>query len=41
MDSDAHLEYLVKVSYMEIYLERIRDLLARTYPAILRQRQVP
>ncbi|KAI0818737.1 kinesin heavy chain [Irpex lacteus] len=28
MDSDAHLEYLVKVSYMEIYLERIRDLLA-------------
>lgn len=31
MDSDAHLEYLVKVSYMEIYLERIRDLLARTF----------
>jgi kinesin family protein 5 len=26
-----HLEYLVKVSYMEIYLERIRDLLARTF----------
>ena len=29
VESDAHLEYLVKVSYMEIYLERIRDLLAR------------
>lgn len=31
VESDAHLEYLVKVSYMEIYLERIRDLLARTW----------
>lgn len=31
VESDAHLEYLVKVSYMEIYLERIRDLLARTF----------
>lgn len=30
VESDAHLEYLVKVSYMEIYLEKIRDLLART-----------
>lgn len=30
VESDQHLEYLVKVSYMEIYLERIRDLLART-----------
>lgn len=29
VESDAHIEYLVKVSYMEIYLERIRDLLAR------------
>lgn len=29
VESEAHLEYLVKVSYMEIYLERIRDLLAR------------
>ncbi|KAF8136371.1 kinesin heavy chain, partial [Boletus edulis] len=28
VESDAHLEYMVKVSYMEIYLERIRDLLA-------------
>lgn len=31
VESEAHLEYLVKVSYMEIYLERIRDLLARTF----------
>ena len=31
LESDPHLEYLVKVSYMEIYLERIRDLLARKY----------
>ena len=29
LESDASIEYLVKVSYMEIYLERIRDLLAR------------
>ena len=29
VESEAHLEYLVKVSYMEIYLEKIRDLLAR------------
>ncbi|KAG8797306.1 hypothetical protein FRC17_007786, partial [Serendipita sp. 399] len=28
VESDANLEYLVKVSYMEIYLEKIRDLLA-------------
>ncbi|KAL4074415.1 P-loop containing nucleoside triphosphate hydrolase protein [Scleroderma yunnanense] len=28
VESDAHIEYMVKVSYMEIYLERIRDLLA-------------
>ncbi|KZS99240.1 kinesin-domain-containing protein [Sistotremastrum niveocremeum HHB9708] len=28
LESDPHLEYTVKVSYMEIYLERIRDLLA-------------
>ncbi|KAF9532998.1 kinesin heavy chain [Crepidotus variabilis] len=28
VESESHLEYLVKVSYMEIYLERIRDLLA-------------
>jgi kinesin family protein 5 len=31
-ESDPNLEYLVKVSYMEIYLERIRDLLARGLP---------
>jgi kinesin family protein 5 len=35
VESDAHLEYLVKVSYMEIYLERIRDLLARTLYSFL------
>lgn len=35
VESDAHLEYLVKVSYMEIYLERIRDLLARMYCALV------
>ncbi|PWN99042.1 putative kinesin-1 motor protein [Tilletiopsis washingtonensis] len=28
MASPPHLEYLVKVSYLEIYMERIRDLLA-------------
>ncbi|EJD52984.1 kinesin heavy chain [Auricularia subglabra TFB-10046 SS5] len=28
LESDASIEYMVKVSYMEIYLERIRDLLA-------------
>jgi kinesin family protein 5 len=32
VESDAHIEYLVKVSYMEIYLEKIRDLLARRSP---------
>jgi kinesin family protein 5 len=31
VESDAHLEYFVKVSYMEIYLERIRDLLQREF----------
>jgi kinesin family protein 5 len=31
VESDTHIEYLVKVSYMEIYLEKIRDLLARTW----------
>ena len=31
VESDAHLEYFVKVSYMEIYLERIRDLLQRAF----------
>ncbi|KAE8270785.1 hypothetical protein A4X09_0g1538 [Tilletia walkeri] len=28
LSSPPHLEYLVKVSYMEIYMEKIRDLLA-------------
>jgi kinesin family protein 5 len=27
--ADANVEYTVKVSYMEIYMERIKDLLAR------------
>lgn len=31
MTSPANLEYLVKVSYMEIYMERIRDLLSREF----------
>ncbi|SDA00121.1 BZ3500_MvSof-1268-A1-R1_Chr9g10456 [Microbotryum saponariae] len=31
MASPGNIEYLVKVSYMEIYMERIRDLLAREY----------
>ena len=31
LSSPPNLEYLVKVSYMEIYMERIRDLLARAY----------
>lgn len=34
VESDAHLEYFVKVSYMEIYLERIRDLLQREFSQI-------
>lgn len=29
LESDSNIEYLVKVSFMEIYLERIKDLLAR------------
>jgi len=29
MSSPPNTEYLVKVSYMEIYMEKIRDLLAR------------
>ncbi|KAG1847154.1 P-loop containing nucleoside triphosphate hydrolase protein [Suillus subalutaceus] len=29
VESNSHLEYVVKVSYLEIYLERIHDLLAR------------
>ena len=27
LDADENLEFLVKVSYIEIYMERIRDLL--------------
>lgn len=29
--SPANIEYLVKVSYMEIYMEKIRDLLSREF----------
>jgi hypothetical protein len=29
LNSSADIEYMVKVSYMEIYMEKIRDLLAR------------
>ena len=29
MSADVTIEYTVKVSYMEIYMERIKDLLAR------------
>ena len=35
LSSPPNLEYLVKVSYMEIYMERIRDLLARTWRTVL------
>jgi kinesin family protein 5 len=27
--ADSNIEYTVKVSYMEIYMEKIKDLLAR------------
>lgn len=29
LSADSSIEYTVKVSYMEIYMERIKDLLAR------------
>ena len=29
MSADVTIEYTVKVSYMEIYMEKIKDLLAR------------
>ena len=32
--ADANVEYTVKVSYMEIYMERIKDLLARESKSI-------
>jgi kinesin family protein 5 len=31
MSADVTIEYTVKVSYMEIYMEKIKDLLAREY----------
>ena len=33
MSADVTIEYTVKVSYMEIYMERIKDLLAREFPS--------
>ena len=36
MSADVTIEYTVKVSYMEIYMERIKDLLAREFVASLR-----
>jgi len=30
LESPSNMEYTVRVSYMEIYMERIRDLLNRT-----------
>jgi kinesin family protein 5 len=29
VEADSNIEYTVKVSYMEIYMEKIKDLLAR------------
>jgi kinesin family protein 5 len=31
MISPANMEFTVKVSYMEIYMEKVRDLLNRTF----------
>jgi len=31
MSADVTIEYTVKVSYMEIYMEKIKDLLAREF----------
>jgi kinesin family member 5 len=31
MNADQNIEFLVKSSYIEIYMEKIRDLLDRTY----------
>ena len=31
MDAPSNLEFTVKVSFMEIYMEKVRDLLNRTY----------
>lgn len=33
MVADVTIEYTVKVSYMEIYMEKIKDLLARKLKA--------
>jgi kinesin family protein 5 len=34
MVADVIIEYTVKVSYMEIYMEKIKDLLARELPRL-------
>lgn len=31
MSADSSIEYTVKVSYMEIYMEKIKDLLQREF----------
>lgn len=38
--ADSNVEYTVKVSYMEIYMEKIRDLLARKLPRLERAKMV-
>lgn len=37
LNADSTFEYTVKVSYMEIYMERIKDLLARELARTVRQ----
>ena len=41
LTSPPTLEYVVKVSFMDIYMERVRDLLARTYDMAHPQRTAP
>ena len=36
VEADSNIEYTVKVSYMEIYMEKIKDLLARKLSTTLR-----
>jgi kinesin family protein 5 len=35
VEADSNIEYTVKVSYMEIYMEKIKDLLARKLTLLL------
>lgn len=37
MSADSSIEYTVKVSYMEIYMEKIKDLLQRELLATLKE----